>query len=103
MAVKNLDAWKFIVQVFFSTVVVTLCVFKLASSDTQDNPNAALYWGGLTGILGYWLPSPSNRQDEDRQQLGLMVASQSSSNAANGQAQNSEAQIVAAQVTNTTE
>lgn len=94
---KSLTTWKFIIQVCFSTVVLSLCVFKLATNDAKDNPNAALYWGGLTGILGYWLPSPANKQD-DEQQLGIAVANLGANRGSN-EVPNSSAQIVAAQVT----
>lgn len=63
---QNLNMWKFGTQVFFSLVVMGLCVFKLADNATPSEQRA-LYWGGLTGILGYWLPSPSNNQDEQQE------------------------------------
>jgi hypothetical protein len=96
---KRLDTWKFVIQFFFSSIVVGLCVFKLAATDAKDNPNAALYWGGLTGILGYWLPSPTNKQDDEQQALGLTVANFPANNSRNGQVPNSGGQILAAQVT----
>lgn len=61
---KSLDTWKFGIQVFFSSVVISLCVFKLVTSNPNDNQNVALYWGGLSGVLAYWLPSPARTQDE---------------------------------------
>lgn len=96
---KSLDTWKFVTQFFFSSVVVGLCVFKLAVNDGKDNQNAALYWGGLTGILGYWLPSPTSKQDDEQQQLGLTVANFPVNNSRNGQGANSGGQILAAQMT----
>ncbi|OKH36375.1 hypothetical protein NIES2119_17155 [[Phormidium ambiguum] IAM M-71] len=60
---KKFEYWKFGVQVFFSTIVIGLCIFKLCTSDAKNEPNTALYWGGLTGILGYWLPAPSDKDD----------------------------------------
>ncbi|MBW4596360.1 MAG: hypothetical protein KME46_26515 [Brasilonema angustatum HA4187-MV1] len=64
---KNHQTWTFAVQVFFSTVVLGLCTFKLIANKPQDNQ--ALYWGGLTGILGYWLPAPTNSKNEEQQYL----------------------------------
>ncbi len=45
----------FVVQVFFSTVVLALCVFQ---TGVKDNKDIALYWGGITSIIAYWMPSP---------------------------------------------
>jgi hypothetical protein len=58
----NQEAWKFGVQVFFSSIVLGLCIFKLASPG--DEKNIALYWGGLSSVLAYWLPSPGQSRDE---------------------------------------
>jgi len=57
---NKLETWKFGIQVFFSTIVIGLCVFKLAEPQGQNNPNVGMYWGGLSGVLAYWLPSPAN-------------------------------------------
>ncbi len=58
----NQEAWRFGVQVFFSSIVLVLCIFKLGSP--RDEKNIALYWGGLTSVLAYWLPSPGQNNDE---------------------------------------
>ncbi|MEB3180075.1 MAG: hypothetical protein VKL59_13725 [Nostocaceae cyanobacterium] len=62
---KKLETWKFGVQVLFSAIVLTLCVVKLAEPHSENNPNIGMYWGGLSGVLAYWLPSPANGKDED--------------------------------------
>jgi hypothetical protein len=64
---KKLETWKFAVQVFFSAVVLTLCVVKLAEPNSENNSNLAMYWGGLSGVLAYWLPSPANGKEENEQ------------------------------------
>lgn len=72
---KRFETWRFIAQVSFSTIVIGLCVFKLCTTDAKNDPNVALYWGGLTGVLGYWLPSPSNDEREVQQrQFDLAIA-----------------------------
>ncbi|MEH1818037.1 MAG: hypothetical protein V7L22_14390 [Nostoc sp.] len=58
----NQEAWRFGVQVFFSSIVLGLCIFKLGS--LGDEKNIALYWGGLSSVLAYWLPSPGQNRDE---------------------------------------
>ena len=69
---KKLETWKFIIQVAFSAAVMSLCIYKLATADPKDNQNA-LYWGGLSGILGYWLPSPTS--DKENDSLSVITAS----------------------------
>jgi hypothetical protein len=59
----NQDVWRFGVQVLFSSMVLGLCIFKLGSP-AEDDKNIALYWGGLSGVLAYWLPSPGQTRDE---------------------------------------
>ncbi|WP_392534787.1 hypothetical protein [Nostoc sp. C117] len=58
----NQETWRFAVQVFFSSIVLGLCIFKLGSGG--DDNNIALYWGGLSSVLAYWLPSPGQIKDE---------------------------------------
>ncbi|MEH1967317.1 hypothetical protein [Nostoc sp.] len=58
----NQDVWRFGVQVFFSSIVLGLCIFKLGSPG--DDKNIALYWGGLSGVLAYWLPAPGQTRDD---------------------------------------
>lgn len=61
---KNHQAWTFGVQVFFSTIVLGLCTFKLVAPSAPNDQ--ALYWGGLTGVLAYWLPSPTSSKNEEQ-------------------------------------
>lgn len=58
----NREAWRFGVQVFFSSIVLGLCIFKLGSPGKDKN--IALYCGGLSSVLAYWLPSPGQIRDE---------------------------------------
>lgn len=50
------DSMRFSVQVAFSTLVLCFCLFKLSSPN--DSQSSALYWGGVTSILAWWMPSP---------------------------------------------
>lgn len=52
---------KAIVQTALSLIVVCFCLYKLADKATGPEEKA-LFWGGLSGILGYWLPSPSETE-----------------------------------------
>lgn len=54
---KNQDAWKFGVQVSFSAIVLIFCLFKLGGNESSTNQ--AIYWGGITGVLAWWMPSPN--------------------------------------------
>lgn len=40
-----------------------LCVYKLADKNTPPEQQA-VYWGGLSGILGCWFPSPMQGREE---------------------------------------
>lgn len=55
----------------FGDLVIGLCILKLSTSDPKNDPNTAIYWGGLTGVLGYWLTSP-NRDDKEKQKSNLI-------------------------------
>ncbi|MEH1892990.1 hypothetical protein [Nostoc sp.] len=89
----NQDVWRFGVQVFFSSVVLGLCIFKLGSPG--DEKNIALYWGGLSGVLAYWLPSPGqNRDDKEPANITQRTFAAADNNNGNGQS--------LAQVTETT-
>ncbi len=57
---KNQDGLKFWIQVLFSTFMIGFCSFQLARDSTKETQ--AIYWGGLSGVLGYWLPSPASSQ-----------------------------------------
>jgi hypothetical protein len=52
----NQESLRFAVQVGFSSIVLCFCLFKLGSS--SDNQSSALYWGGVTSVLAWWMPSP---------------------------------------------
>ncbi|WP_341525721.1 hypothetical protein WKK05_24505 [Nostoc sp. UHCC 0302] len=90
----NQDAWKFGVQVAFSGVVLGLCIFQLVSKPSND-PNTALYWGGLSSVLAYWLPAPGqNRNDREPTNITQKTFAATDDNNGNGQS--------LAQVTQTT-
>lgn len=58
----NFDKWRFFVQVWFSNLILALCICKLLAP--SESINIAIYWSGITGILGYWLPAPGQNKDE---------------------------------------
>ncbi len=59
--VSRIQLIKFTVQIVFSTFVLGLCSVQLYGG----SKNEALYWGGITSIIGYWLPSPTEvKKDE---------------------------------------
>lgn len=52
--------FKLIMQAGVSISVLGFCMLQLL-----NNPkNEALYWGGITSTLAYWLPSPSESKDD---------------------------------------
>ncbi|PAX52951.1 hypothetical protein [Brunnivagina elsteri] len=62
---NKIETSKFWIQVLFSTVVLSLCTFQLVNKDSQASEKA-MYWGGLTGVLAYWLPSPSSSRESEQ-------------------------------------
>ncbi|WP_292709452.1 MULTISPECIES: hypothetical protein [unclassified Nostoc] len=91
----NQDAWRFGVQVFFSSIVLGLCIFKLGSPG--EDKNVALYWGGLSSVLAYWLPSPGQtRDDKEQPSITQRTFAAADSNNGNGQ---SLAQVTETKVT----
>ena len=42
------------IQFLFSLITLVFCIYQIR----HDATNVALYWGGISSILGYWLPSP---------------------------------------------
>lgn len=51
---------KFLVQVSISFLVFGLCSFQLLTKPDKE----AIYWGGVTSILFYWLPSPKEQTND---------------------------------------
>ncbi|MDM9383057.1 MULTISPECIES: hypothetical protein [unclassified Chlorogloeopsis] len=84
---NNHKTWTFGVQVFFSAVVILLCVVQIGFQ--RDKDNLALYWGGLSSVLAYWLPSPTNSKEDEQ----LLVSNRYSLNqmSSNGMVKHSEA------------
>lgn len=78
------DTWRFGVQVAFSAVVLGLCISQLMKSDAKAE-NTALYWGGVTSVLAYWLPSPGqNRDDQEQMTINTRTFTATDANALGG-------------------
>ena len=56
---KNIHSLRFLLQAAFSTVILIFCLSQLYRSN-GNGKNDAIYWGGVTGILALWMPSPSS-------------------------------------------
>lgn len=50
---------RFRVQVLLSLIIITFCMVNIMSGKTE-----AAFWSTLSGILGYWLPSPMENNNE---------------------------------------
>jgi len=50
---------RFRVQVLLSLIIITFCMVNIMSGKTE-----AAFWSTLSGILGYWLPSPVEKNNE---------------------------------------
>jgi hypothetical protein len=61
---RNVDSLKFVMQIIITFFMLMLCWNGLQQH--EDDNTRALYWGGLTGIIGWWMPSPgSSRSTSD--------------------------------------
>lgn len=65
------EVWRFRVQVAFSAIVLGLCIVQLMRSDAKAE-NTALYWGGVTSVLAYWLPSPGQNKSDERDTIDII-------------------------------
>lgn len=55
------DFLKLIFQCIFSSIVLGFCIVQLANGGRDgQGKNDALYWGGITSILAWWMPSPGS-------------------------------------------
>jgi hypothetical protein len=54
---RSEETWRFAAQFLFSAIVLVFCIYKLSIAGENQNTNA-LYWGGITSILAWWMPSP---------------------------------------------
>jgi len=46
---------RFRIQVLLSLIIISFCIVSIMSGKTE-----AAYWSTLSGILGYWLPTPTD-------------------------------------------
>lgn len=53
-------------QLGISTFVLLFCFYKLIVLP-DDSPNVAIFWSGITSILGLWSPSPMGQQNKTQQ------------------------------------
>lgn len=45
---------RFRIQVIPSLIITSFCIVSISTGRTE-----AAYWSTLSGILGYWLPTPT--------------------------------------------
>lgn len=61
---QRIDFYKFIIQAAFSTLILGFCIYQLSNQERGRRVNESLYSSILSGIIGYWLPSPTSRRTE---------------------------------------
>ncbi|MBD2214371.1 hypothetical protein H6G27_31610 [Nostoc linckia FACHB-104] len=66
---NDIHSLRFVIQIVFSTVILLFCLTQLVAS--KENKNDAIYWGGVTGILALWMPSPSSPGANQRNQANI--------------------------------
>jgi len=52
------NKWLLPIQFFFSSLIIVFCMHQIQ----KDIANIATYWGGITSIIAYWLPSPTDNK-----------------------------------------
>lgn len=56
---RRLEVGRLTIQFLFSSVVLGFCIYQLFNGGLKkDGSNDSLYWGGLTSIIAWWMPSP---------------------------------------------
>jgi hypothetical protein len=57
--IEHPEFFKFIFQCVLTLVILGFCIIQLANGGRDgQGKNDALYWGGITSILAWWMPSP---------------------------------------------
>ncbi|MBF2028664.1 MAG: hypothetical protein IGS48_18185 [Oscillatoriales cyanobacterium C42_A2020_001] len=51
---RSIESLRLLVQIGLTFIVLSLCIGKL----TVEDQDKALYWGGITSIVAWWMPSP---------------------------------------------
>ena len=57
---RKMTSLRFVMQVVITVFMLGLCWGGLQA---KDEATRALYWGGITGIIGWWMPSPGGSRD----------------------------------------
>jgi hypothetical protein len=52
---------RFLIQAILSLIVISFCLDQIKNGNTEG-----VYWSTVSGILGYWLPSPMEKNNEQR-------------------------------------
>jgi hypothetical protein len=52
---------RFFLQAILSTIVISFCLNQINKGNTDG-----VYWSTVSAILGYWLPSPMEKNNEQR-------------------------------------
>lgn len=55
---KNLESLRFVVQIGFSLIILGFCLNKM--NDPKPPQDNTAYWGAITGLIAWWMPSPGN-------------------------------------------
>lgn len=61
---QKIPFYKFAIQAIFSSVILVFCLYQLGSQGRGKRVNESLYSSILSGIAGYWLPSPTGRRSD---------------------------------------
>lgn len=85
MKMNNLDTYRFYMQGAISFSVVVFSMTMLCFHPGGKRSNEALFASLLSGVLGYWLPSPGAKREAniavDSEQTNILAGDAKVSNA----------------------
>lgn len=61
---KRIDSLKFAMQIALTVAILGLCIGKMTMGAQSDDK--AIYWGGITGLVAWWMPSPNGTQSKGK-------------------------------------
>lgn len=67
---RKTESLRFVMQIILSLAILSLCAGKLIFQ--ENKVEKALYWGGITSVLAWWMPSPgttkvATKDEQDKQ------------------------------------
>lgn len=62
---RELEVFKIGMQGLITIIILSFCIFKLSGFSGDRRVNESLYSSILSGIMGWWMPSPTQGGRKD--------------------------------------